>query len=276
MVRERLATEARYLRVLDGRGYSPATLRTYTLFFADLRTHTERGPRRWTVEDLESWMSYLRHERRNRPKSVNVKIGAVAGLCRWMVVEGLREDDPTVRLVRPRRPRGLPRPAPDAVVEALLSDPAAPVRAAAALGAYGGLRRAEMCAVQWTDVSDGRLFVRQGKGGHSRYVPLHPRVELVLRGLDHSTAHVITDALGRPYTPDGLSNRVRPVMRRLGMPPGQSLHTLRHWFVTGALDGGANAYAVMRAAGHVSVSTTQNYAAVSDQAVRAAVLGIPG
>ena len=107
-------------------------------------------------------------------------------------------------------------------------------------------------------------------------MPLHPRLKLVLRGLDHSTAHVITDALGRPYTPDGLSNRVRPVMRRLGMPPGQSLHTLRHWFVTGALDGGANAYAVMRAAGHVSVNTTQNYAAVSDQAVRAAVLGIPG
>lgn len=274
MGRAKLPPEERYLRALDGRGYSPETLRVYTLFYADLRARAECGPKRWTVEDLEDWMSYLRHERGNRPKTVAVKLSAVAGLCRWMVGEGLRETDPTAGLTRPRRERGLPRPAPTAVVEGLLADEGAPVRASAALGAYAGLRRAEMCALRWHDLTDTLLFVRHGKGGHARAVPVHPQLAFVLRGLDQGTDAVVTDSLGRGYSPDGLSNRVRPVMRRLGMPAGESLHTLRHWFVTGALDGGANAYAVMRAAGHVSVSTTQTYAAVSDQAVRDAVLGI--
>jgi integrase/recombinase XerC len=57
------------------------------------------------------------------------------------------------------------------------------------------------------------------------------------------------------------------------MPPGYTMHTLRHFFATRAYRGSRNLRAVQILLGHASVATTERYTAVDDDEIRAAMEG---
>ena len=267
--------EERYLTVLDGRGGSLHTLRTYRAYYRSLREFTGTGPKHWQREDIEDWMSHLRHERGNGAKTVAVKLAAVRGLCRWMLEEGIRTDDPCQLIRSPRPPRRLPRPALESAVAALLREDDPTIRMSVALARYAGLRRAEIAGLRWSDLTPDTIWVTVGaKGGHRRAVGIHPELRRALMAHPQQGETVICQTSGVPYTPDSLSNLVRPAMRRAGLGAGQSLHALRHSFATSALEGGAELSAIGSVMGHVSVATTQGYAAVSEQRRREVIAAI--
>ena len=55
------------------------------------------------------------------------------------------------------------------------------------------------------------------------------------------------------------------------MPPGYTMHTLSHLFVSRAYRGSRNLRAVQRLLGHQSIATTERYCAVDDFEIRAAM-----
>lgn len=183
----------------------------------------------------------------------------------WAVQAGLVEHNPAAALpkVVPDTPR--PRPAPDDVWIALLDAAGPRERIMALLAGEAGLRRAEVARTHSDDLIrdlHGWSLLVHGKGGRQRVVPLTDRLANELR----------TYCQGGYLFPGQVDGHISPgwvgtVISRL-MPPGWTMHKLRHRFATRGYAGTGNLRAVQEALGHASVATTQRYTAVSPREVR--------
>jgi len=155
---------------------------------------------------------------------------------------------------------------------------------AIALAALSGMRMGEMRAIEVRDVDfdQRRLLVRRAlsedasltpKSGHEREVPLVATLERRLRDAVKSKlprARVVVDDRGD--TPDRqiVLHQFKRFLRKNGLKE-RSFHSLRHYFVTELLRGGASAEAVRVLAGHSKLEMTQRYAHASASDLRAAV-----
>jgi site-specific recombinase XerD len=194
----------------------------------------------------------------------------------WLIDEGVRDDDPMARLRRPRAPRGEPHPVATGHLEVLLgSNVRRRTRTAVLLAACQGLRVHEVVKVRGEDVDliGGRLRT-VGKGGVDRWKPLHPLVAAEARDYPRRgywfPSHVHH---GRPIRSDSLSAVISRAMKRVDVPG--TAHSLRHWYGTELVRGGANLRTVQKLMRHASVATTQIYTLVDDDQQRAAVLRLP-
>lgn len=174
-------------------------------------------------------------------------------------------DLPKVSESKPR-----PRPVTDEIWHQLLATAPPRERLMARLAGEAGLRRAEVAQVHRDDLtedSDGYSLIVRGKGGKQRVVPI----------TDDLAAAIRTYSPG--YTPKGFlfpggqdghltASHVGVVVSRL-MPPGWSMHKLRHRYASRGFAGTGNLRAVQEALGHASVATTQRYTAVAGRDVRA-------
>lgn len=123
-------------------------------------------------------------------------------------------------------------------------------RCAYLLAADSGLRRAEITAVRTEDVGNGRIRVRMGKGGVSRWSVLTARAEAAVAGCRWCD---------RPLNYSWLGTMLRRDCRRAGIGKGVCLHSLRHRFATRLLQSGVSIIDIQLLLGHASVATTAIY-----------------
>ena len=140
---------------------------------------------------------------------------------------------------------------------------------------YHALRREELCKLKVKDFKHERRGVAHlkisGKGGKTRYVPLHPAasgliteyLELSGHGDDDSGAlfrplhHSRDVASSKPLTPDAVYKIVRAYSKDLGFEIGA--HSLRATAATNALDHHADIAKVQEWLGHANIATTRIY-----------------
>jgi len=185
----------------------------------------------------------------------------------WMHASGRIARDPAAALPAVQAPRGLPRPTPDDVLAQSLLRADERTRRMVLLAALAGLRCCEIATVHRDDVGGprgSRVLAVLGKGDRVREVPISDEL-----------ARMIVDA-DRWLFPGKIDGHIsaayvsKLISRAL---PGHTAHTLRHRFATKALRGsGGNLIIVQRLLGHASVSTTQIYADVQADELRAAAL----
>jgi integrase/recombinase XerD len=139
---------------------------------------------------------------------------------------------------------------------------------------YHALRRDELCKLTVKDFKHERRGVPHlkisGKGGKTRYVPLHPAAGGLIHEYLEMAGHGTDDnaALFRPVsnntggtskgiTADGIYKIVRAYSGRLGFEIGA--HSLRATAATNALDHQADIAKVQEWLGHANISTTRIY-----------------
>jgi integrase/recombinase XerD len=139
---------------------------------------------------------------------------------------------------------------------------------------YHALRREELCKLKIKDFKHERRGVPHlkvsGKGGKTRYVPLHPAagglvheyLELAGHGADDTGALFRpvsnnTNGLDKGITADGIYKIVRAYSGQLGFEIG--VHSLRATAATNALDHQADIAKVQEWLGHANISTTRIY-----------------
>jgi site-specific recombinase XerD len=140
---------------------------------------------------------------------------------------------------------------------------------------YHALRRDELCRLKVKDARHARRGVPHlkvsGKGGKTRYVPLHPAAAGLIGDYLAAAGHADEDsgALFRPLhhrraegdaqaiTPDGLYKIVRGYSAALGFEIGA--HALRATAATNALDHQADIAKVQEWLGHANIATTRIY-----------------
>jgi integrase/recombinase XerD len=217
--------------------------------------------------------------------SVARALSAVRSFHRFLLREGVVERDPTVEVVRPRLPRGLPHPLGVDEIGRLLEapDPSTPVglRDRAILEVlYGaGLRVSELTGldVDDLDLPGGALRVL-GKGGKEREVPIgrHARDALesyltrarpILAG-PRTRGAVFLNTRGGRLTRQSCARLLATHAAAAAVGRRVSPHDLRHSFATHLLEGGADVRVVQELLGHASVATTQIYTLVTKEHLR--------
>lgn len=218
------------------------------------------------------------------PASKARKASALRQFYGFLVEEGLRGDDPSPALPRPRTRRPLPRILGHGDVAALFDaaeaeaagDSPAPLRTLALLELlYGsGLRASELVSLPVTAVPrDAPFLVITGKGGQQRMAPVSNRSRVVLarwlpvRGLGAGKGGGISGRFLFPsrgekghLTRIRLFQLLRELAVRAGLAPERlSPHVLRHAFATHLLEGGADLRVLQTLLGHADIATTQIY-----------------
>ena len=181
----------------------------------------------------------------------------LSSFYRWTVREGHRADDPTLRFVRPRLRRGLPRPVPHRHIEWAVSLAPHPVRAWLLLAAFAGLRACEVASLHASDIEADVLIVRDGKGGKQRIVPVHPFVRNELEQLP--TSGWLFPGRSGPVGANTVSQRAGRYLRSVGVP--ESFHQFRHSFATAVYRESLDLRLTQELLGHASPTTTALYAA---------------
>jgi integrase/recombinase XerD len=133
-----------------------------------------------------------------------------------------------------------------------------------------GLRASELCDLRVCDVTQTLIFVRAGKGGYQRYVPISSKARAAVQA--YLVAHpaqpdepLFRTGPDQPMTRRRLHKVVSQYERELEMPCG--LHLLRHSAATRWLNRGVNIKLVQAMLGHRLLSTTAIYLGVATDAM---------
>jgi integrase/recombinase XerD len=140
---------------------------------------------------------------------------------------------------------------------------------------FHALRREELTKLKVKDFRHVRKgvphFKVAGKGGKTRYLPLHPGTNALIHDYLEAAGHGADDAgalfrpvrnnatgrLDQAITPDGVYKLVRAYSARLGFEIGA--HALRATAATNALDHQADIAKVQEWLGHANIATTRIY-----------------
>ncbi len=221
------------------------------------------------------------------------KLVTLRQFFRFLLAEGLREDDPTALIEAPRGRRPLPkvlgmeevtRLLDRAAAEAEAADPASPAgQAAVRMRALievlyaSGMRVSELVSLPVAAARRGeRWFAIRGKGGRERIVPLSPVALEALRdwlavrdGLPgaQESRWLFPAASETGHLPRQVFAReLKALGARAGIGAASlSPHVLRHAFASHLLANGADLRSVQKLLGHADISTTQIYTHVQQE-----------
>jgi integrase/recombinase XerC len=145
--------------------------------------------------------------------------------------------------------------------------------------AMTGLRRSELIALDWQDVTlDGprpSLLVRRGKGGKPRRQPLPGQLVAALerRRSQHPAGPedpVFCGLAGGRLQPTILAGIIRRASERAGLSKHVTAHTLRHTAATWLRQATGDTRLVAEYLGHADLSTVARYAHVASEELHAA------
>lgn len=249
-----------YLQHLAHVGHPTTTTRTYRTV---LRRADRELPGGLCSHDyeIEAWLGSHHH-----PSTRNVYRAALQGFYAWAVKRQLITYNPAAEIEAARRVRGIPRPASLTELATILERAENPVRLWAIIAAYEGARCIEISRLNRTDITQETTYL-YGKGDKHRVVPTHPELWIAVRDLPPGLL-----AGGR--SPNRISNHAAEIMDRIGVPD-VTMHRLRHLAGTLWQQATGDIRVTQQLLGHASVATTMVYTAVSDAAMRRAVLAIP-
>jgi integrase/recombinase XerD len=217
--------------------------------------------------------------RRLAPRTLARRLSAMRQFYRFLLVEGIRPDDPTAGLDAPRLGRPLPKILSEdevarliAAAEAWPGDEGVRLRCIVELLYAAGLRISELISLPFTAAQrDPHFLTVRGKGGKERLVPLGGAARRALTAYLECRARFLTaPRAGRWLFPSrgaaGHLTRQRcgQLLKELALaadldPDRLSPHVLRHAFASHLLDNGADLRSVQQMLGHADIATTQIY-----------------
>jgi integrase/recombinase XerC len=295
MLRDTVTAFLAFLRF--NRNVSPHTLRAYETDLAQFVDHLAArdgclpsgvAVARFDLDGVRGFMA-AQHDRGNSRASAGRRLAALRTFARYLLREGLLDDDPTALVGAPRKEQTLPAHLAGDEMTRLLAAPdaASPAgrrdRAILELFYASGLRLSELVDLDLEDVNvAGRVLRVRGKGGKERLVPFNHAAAEALRAMtaDHlpmppATATPRQSRRAAPHsrrrfplfrnlrggrlTSRSVDRIVRRYVRDAAIAQGISPHALRHTFATHLLQAGADLRAIQELLGHARLSTTQRY-----------------
>jgi len=207
---------------------------------------------------------------------------------KFLLLEGVRQDDPTAELDTPRLGRPLPKILSESEIKAVID---------AAQGWPGqegirlscmvellyatGLRISELVTLALAAARrHPRFLVVSGKGGKERVVPLSEPGRAALHRYLECREEFLSDtrpsrwlfpsrARAGHLTRQRAGQLFKELAIKAGLDPDRlSPHVLRHAFASHLLDHGADLRSVQEMLGHADIATTQIYTHVETERLR--------
>lgn len=281
-----------YLRfILHERGLSKNTHKGYQamsrhyLHWLAENGHPEPTTDALTVTLLRRYLYYL-SGKGLRPRTIRSYFDPLGGLCLFLIKNGVLTENPVKSLTLPKKDAARRETVSNEEIAGLLTacghyrNPRLAARNSAALHVliFGGLRRAELCDLQFSDVdlSEKSLLVRAGKGQKSRkiYLPKNAvdaiREYLPFRPKDCQHPYLFAVDRQRRLWYNGLQVLLEDVKATAGYAGRENIkpHSLRHWRATDLMRAGADLKSVSAFLGHNQLSTTSIYLHTDEEQCR--------
>ena len=221
-------------------------------------------------------------------KTIAKDIAALNSFFKFLILEGVRKDNPSEALDRPRREKTLPRVLSLEEIDKLFA--AIPLdtpnnirdRAMFELIYSSGLRVSEIVNLKIEDIFyEEDLIKVTGKGNKERIVPFGSEAKYWLyRYTSQARVELLKPKYPENFLTGGavfLNNRGQKISRKgiwkrineLSLCAGikTKVHTLRHSYATHLLAGGADLRSVQCLLGHSDISTTQIYTHIENKSL---------
>lgn len=237
---------------------------------------------------LREFNRHLQQERDNVHITRARKISALRGFYRYLLDNGLIDEDPTVKLRPPRVPRKQPLflSAAEArrFLEAAEEFGPEPVRDKAifSMFLYTGCRLGELVDLDVHNVDfETGTIVLYGKGAKERIVPMRTELaEAIEQYLAERKVNpkcplprrLFRNQWGYAITRHGVHYLVKRVAKAAGIQrEAMSAHKLRHTVATQLLEHDADLRSIQELLGHESIATTQRYTHVVNKRLKAQI-----
>lgn len=242
-----------------------------------------------TTEQIEQFLGDIR-DLGISPRSQARIISGIKAFYKFLTIEGITHENPTLLIEPPQQGRHLPEVLSvrqiDDIINAIDTTTPEGIRNQAIIETiYScGLRVSELVNLQLGDIQRQEKYIRvQGKGDKQRIVPISDQALLLI---DNYLTQVRANIIAKPEAANTIFlNRrggrltrqmVFIIIKRLcelaGITKNVSPHTLRHSFATHLLEGGANLRAIQQMLGHENISTTEIYVHIDRTRLRQQIL----
>lgn len=241
-------------------GYSPKTQKSYLDAVRMLAKYYMRPPDQLSEEEVRRFFLYLINKRKAAKSTVTIYLCGI----KFFFEKTLGRVWPVFDLVRPRRTKKLPVVLSREEVRAVLKLLQHPVVRMALTTMYAcGLRISEAVRLQLKDIDADRkqLWVRFGKGGKDRAVPLPDHVLKLLRAhyKNHGNGQWLFAEKQGHISTDTLQHAFKLALHEAGVNKTATPHTLRHSYATHLLENGEDITTLQKILGHADISTTKIY-----------------
>ena len=272
------------------RGAAPLTLAAYQNDLSNLASFLAKGEVALEAADCEKLHAYLASPDTARlsQRTLARRISAMRQFYKFLLLESVRQDDPTAQLDTPRLGRPLPKILSETEIRSLIhaaqswpGDEGARLGCVLELLYATGLRVSELVTLPLAAARrDPRFLVISGKGGKERVVPLSEPGRAALRKYlecregflpDTRPSRWLFPSRGRAghLTRQRTGQLLKELAAKARLDPDRlSPHVLRHAFASHLLDHGADLRSVQQMLGHSDITTTQIYTHVETGRLR--------
>lgn len=136
-----------------------------------------------------------------------------------------------------------------------------------------GLRIGEALSIRLRNIDSERMMIHlmHAKGNKDRYVPLSPKLLILIREyikLYKPKYYLFEGRFGRKYSQSSARSILKKALQKTSISKRVTLHTLRHSYATHLLESGTDIRYIQELLGHASPKTTMIYTHVSSRKIQ--------
>lgn len=264
----------RYLEDLRFHHFSRNTINRYVEALLQLTAHFWKSPEQLTDEELRVYFSYLEDGCKYSGSTLKI----VHAALRFFYDYSCPKEMPFLKIFRAEKKKSLPVVlSREEVRKILFQVKDLRYHACLSLIYSCGLRVSEAVKIKVGDIDSslGLLYVRRGKGGKPRAVPLPKRTLEILREMWKSHRHpeLLFPAYNinlrqtpshygckdKPFSNSAVGNHFHAALSSSGCRKAATMHSLRHSFATHLLEEGIPFFTVKEYLGHSGMQSTLVY-----------------
>ena len=256
-----------YHQLLILKGYSPNTIRTYCIEFAQLLHIIGDFPVQNLDQDrIKSYLLYCKEQLNLSENQIHSRINAL----KFYYQQVLHQQDFFIHIPRPKKPSLLPKALNTKEIKKIIAQTENPKHRLIIKLCYGmGLRVSEVVnlRIQDIDSTQMRVHIQQSKGKKDRYTNLPHSILQELRAYYREYApkdFLFEGQNGGKYSVRSAQQIFRTAMKKANIRKTIGIHSLRHSYATHLLEHGTDISHIQKLLGHNNIKTTLIYTQVTD------------
>ncbi|TAF43371.1 MAG: integrase [Sphingobacteriales bacterium] len=255
-----------YIDLLYLKGYSPNTIKTYTVEFAQLLyTLHDKEVNKLTIDQLKSYLLYCLQILKLSENQIHSRINAI----KFYYEQVLKHPKIVMEIPRPKKPSLLPKVIHLQDIGNMIKQTQNLKHKTLLMLVYGmGLRVSEIINLHISDIDSKsmQVHIQAAKGKKDRYTNLPHAVLPFLRAyyLQYKPKKYLFEGQNREqYSIRSAQQVFKQSLIRAKINKHVGIHGLRHSYATHLLEQGTDISYIQKLLGHNDVKTTLIYAKVS-------------
>ncbi len=215
-------------------------------------------------DDIQAFLVHM-SSRGYTPKSVSRKLNSTRTFYRFLKINEIVTDDPSLMVKHPKfelnPPRVLSPLEYRALRDSASSDPR--IYAIIEILLQTGIRIGELANIRLEDAKESTLSIRPFEGHPEREVPLNRRAKDALKRYMESrptttSDHLFVTKTGKQFLVRNIRDAIERYFRKAGIENAK-INDLRHTFVAHHLKNGVSIVFLSKVLGHKRLSSTERY-----------------